>query len=207
MIGIATQLSEYMKSREVSAGELVSADVLRDDSLFYIETGVVILEYPKNPNIKGRKMVLLRRAGGFVGLETLFSAGQEDTLSVKAVCDVTVSVISITNLWKAYADLPHLQTAIHGKLFKDLAFLYQELRMKTEEIAYAESEYLAIRGLTDLATIRGVSHSKGTLVDVTTRELAAVTGLAEDTTRKAVAKLAGNGRLAKIGPKQILLFT
>lgn len=206
MIEIATQLSNYMKSKKVAAGGTVSEDVLRDNSLFYIDEGVVLLEYPKNPNAKGRRLNLLRPAGGFVGLEVLFASSASNTLAVRAVSDVVVSTISVTNLWKAYATMPDQQVNIHQKLFKDLAYLYQEIQIKVEQLAYAESEYLVLQGLTHLASICGASHAKGTLIDATTKDLASITGLAEDTTRKAVAKLATSGRLAKIGTKQILLF-
>ena len=204
-------LTPFMTSKNYSEGSVINSDLIKSGQVLLVASGSVLVEYASIDTEKDRRIGVLLTEHKFVGLEYLFGTRRKSQSQVTAVQESTVLSITISSL----------RTLLEGDLFKYkpevldamgqcMAESMFGLQYRLESLAvhshYPKENILSV--LTQLAAKIGISNGKGgTTVPVKLDTISKLTGLSEESTRRCTSLLVADGRIAKIGKGNFLVFS
>jgi CRP-like cAMP-binding protein len=201
-------LKPYMTTKTVQAGEIVTPDLGKSASLYYVSSGALMVECTDVHVEKDRNIGILRPKGAFIGIEFIFMAYPDHyhRLIVTALQDSEIMNIP----------QPKLKTLLDNELYAQrsnlvelmtcqLAEYYSDLQRMLEEIATRAPHEQVLSALQRAAKKLGTSHDRGITIPIKISTLALLTGMSDESTRRATSKLMNEGRIAKSG-RGFLLF-
>mgnify|MGYP001809759742 CR=1 FL=1 len=207
-MNIIDVLKPHMVTRTYSESELITTDLSKAITLYYVQSGAVLVEGVSLQPAKDRRVGLLKPAKSFIGLEYLFI--DQDTCCksvVTAVAESEVLSISQTKLQALLeGDLHRQRSALVELMTKQLSAAYRELQVRLEEIISHNPHEQVLLRLKGVAHYIGQDHERGTQVAIKSSYLAKLSGLSEEGNRRALLKLMDYGMIAKIGTNNFLLF-
>lgn len=203
-------LTPFMTSKSYAEGGIITQDLVSSDQIFLVTNGAVTVEYTSIETDSDRRIALLITEGAFIGLEYLFTLHRKTQSRIIAVKDSTVLSLNRVAL-KALLEGPlaaqkaEILAEINTVMAEALARFHHKIEALTLHANYPKTNIMTM--LTELAAKIGIPGKGGTTVPVKIATLAKLTGLSEDTTRRCSTILVEEGRIARIGKGNFLVFT
>jgi CRP-like cAMP-binding protein len=205
---IIQALKPHMLTRVVKAGEIITPDLGKSSCLYYVASGAAIVECTNLQIEKERNIGVMKQADQFIGLEFIFIAHPDTNHRL------VVTAIQDSEIW--YIHQPKLKTVLDNELYdqrsnlielmtRQLAAAYNDLQLNLEEIATHAPHEQVLSALRRAAKKIGIHHDRGINVPVKISTLALLTGMSDESTRRATSKLMNEGLIAKAG-RGFLLF-
>lgn len=204
-------LAPFMTSKFYPEGSLITSDLLKSGQVLLVTSGSVLVEFSSINTDKDRRIGVLLIENRFIGLEYLFGTGRQSQSQVTAVQDTTILSISVSSLRTLLeGDLlknkPEALIAMGQSMAESMFGLQYRLEAMAVHSHYPKENILSV--LTLLAKKIGISNGKGgTTVPVKLDTISRLTGLSEESTRRCTSLLVGEGRIARIGKGNFLVFS
>jgi len=207
-IHLAKILTPLMSSRNYKAGETLTPDLAKSGCVFLVSEGAVVVEFVSITTDKDRRIGTLFTDKGFLGLENLFLQRPDAKAQATVLRDSTILSMP-TSAVLELLDNGAQSTKLCIEVSTALAEATYGLRHRLEALAlhanYPKENVFSI--LRYLGKHLGISNGKGGItIPVKVGTLATLTGLSEESTRRAISLLVEEQRVAKIGKGNFLIF-
>lgn len=199
-------LKKHATKHTFERGDHITTDLALSSSMYYVESGAVIVESVSDHPEAVKQLGVLKTPGSYIGLEYLFLSGGRYQAEVKALtaCEVwSISTTRLASLLKG--ELEPYREEIHIKLVESLSADYVGILQQASAAVGDPPEDLVLKTLIRLGDVIGVKREAGVSISVSLDTLASLTGLSYKTTQRATSLLMQRTYVARVGRDYLLI--